>query len=56
MFSWHLRVSMTRPTGVAGEGRVEGLDEVGGGEVADTLSGFDGGDAERGCPRSGVAG
>ena len=33
--------------GVVGQAAVEGLGEVGGGEVADLASGFDGGDAER---------
>ena len=33
--------------GVVGQGPVEGLDEVGGGEVADLVPGVDGGDAER---------
>jgi len=33
--------------GVVGQAPVEGLDELGGGEVADLASGCDGGDAER---------
>ena len=33
--------------GVVGQAAVEGLDEVGGGEVADPVSGVDGGEAER---------
>ena len=32
---------------VVGQAAVEGLDQVGGGEVADLVPGFDGGDAER---------
>ena len=33
--------------GVVGQAAVEGLDELGGGEVADPVPGVDGGDAER---------
>ena len=33
--------------GVVGQAAVEGLDEVGGGEVADPVPGVDGGEAER---------
>ena len=38
---------MTSADAVVGQPAVEGLDQVGGGEVADPVSGVDGGDAER---------
>ena len=41
------RVSMTLADAVVGQRSVEGLDEFGGGEVADLVAGVDGGDAER---------
>ena len=37
---------MTRADAVVGQAAVEGVDEVGGGEVADPVSGVDGGDPE----------
>jgi hypothetical protein len=40
------RFSITRPTEFVGEGPVERFDELGGGEVPDSVPGFDGGDAE----------
>jgi hypothetical protein len=41
------RLSMTRPTELSARPRVEGLDQVGGGEVPDPVAGLDCGDAER---------
>ena len=46
---------MTLADGVVGQSAVEGLDEFGGGEVADPVPGLDGGDAE-GDEQVGLAG